>query len=101
MNSSRSEPELGTDRLFRVVEWMAMIAVAIALGVLGVRSAVRLELRWDTFAYHVPFAALRAGLRIPYDLIDTKRDWYAGFPPLADWIQGVLATHRIRERDRR
>lgn len=91
MSTSRSEPVAsGADRLFRAADVVVLLATALALGTLAVRAMVRLELRWDTFAYHIPFAALRGGLKIPYGLIDTKRDWYAGFPPLADWIQGVL-----------
>jgi hypothetical protein len=67
----------------------ALIAL-VALGDLAIRAAVRLEIRWDTFWYHVPFAAVRGGLPIPYDMSDTARIYYEGFPPLPDLVQGIL-----------
>ncbi len=70
---------------------VACAAVAIlALVDLGVRSAVRLDLRWDTFSYHLPFAAIRGGLSIPYDMNDTIRPLFEGFPLLPDLVQGLL-----------
>jgi hypothetical protein len=66
------------------------LAVSAALVDLAVRAAVRLEIRWDTFAYHVPFAALRGGLSIPYEMNDQYQAAYDGFPPLPDLVQGVL-----------
>ena len=66
------------------------LAVSAALVDLAVRAALRLEIRWDTFAYHVPFAALRGGLSIPYDMNDHFRAAYDGFPPLPDLVQGLL-----------
>jgi hypothetical protein len=67
----------------------ALIALA-ALADLAVRAAVRLELRWDTFMYHIPFAALRGGLRIPYEMNETMGARYQGFPPLPHLLQGML-----------
>jgi hypothetical protein len=70
---------------------VACAAVAtVVLVDLAVRSAVRLDLRWDTFLYHLPFAALRGGLSIPYDMSDTMRPLFQGFPPLPDLVQGLL-----------
>ena len=70
---------------------VACAAVAtVALVDLAVRSGVRLDYRWDTFMYHVPFAALRGGLSIPYDMNDTMRLYFEGFPPLPDLVQGLL-----------
>jgi Tetratricopeptide repeat len=70
---------------------VACAAVAmVALVDLAIRSAVRLDLRWDTFSYHLPFAALRGGLSIPYDMNDTIRPLFEGFPPLPDLVQGLL-----------
>src|ERR1700730_3777188 len=62
----------------------------VALAVLAVRSAVRLDLRWDTFMYHLPFAALHGGLSIPYDMNDKIRLYWQGFPPLPELVQGLL-----------
>jgi hypothetical protein len=40
--------------------------------------------------YHIPFAALRGGLRIPYDMNEIMRARYEGFPPLPHLLQGML-----------
>jgi hypothetical protein len=70
---------------------LACAAVAlVALVELAVRSALTLNIRWDTFMYHLPFAALRGGLSIPYDMNDTMRPFFEGFPPLPDLVQGLL-----------
>lgn len=69
---------------------IAVTCVVLALADLAVRSAVRLELRWDTFMYHIPFAALRGGLKIPYDLSDLMLPFFQGFPPLPDLLEGGL-----------
>ncbi|HEV8534463.1 MAG TPA: hypothetical protein VGR87_01905 [Candidatus Limnocylindria bacterium] len=66
------------------------LVVLLALADLGIRAAVRLETRWDTFSYHVPFAALRGGLAVPYDLNDSIRPLYEGFPPLPHLVEGLL-----------
>ena len=66
----------------------ALVAVA-ALGILAVRSATRLSLRWDEWAYHIPIAAIRGGLPIPYDMNDVLSR-YQAFPPLPELVQGVL-----------
>jgi hypothetical protein len=78
------------DRYFSLVNAFAAFLATFALVVVGLRAALRLEPWWDTFWYHIPFAALRGGLRIPYEMSDKLRDWYAGFPPLPDFVQGVL-----------
>ena len=48
----------------------ALLAL-VALADLAVRAALRSEIRWDTFAYHVPFDPLRGGLPVPYEMNDT------------------------------
>jgi hypothetical protein len=68
----------------------ARLLASLALAALGVRAALRLELRWDTFAYHLPYAALRGGLSIPYELNDKMLEPYQGYPPLPHLVQGVL-----------
>jgi dolichol-phosphate mannosyltransferase len=68
----------------------AIVLTCIALADLAVRAALRLEPRWDTFAYHLPFAALRGGLDIPYELSDKMRPVFEGFPPLPHVVQGAL-----------
>lgn len=66
------------------------LLVVVALVTLGLRSALRLEDHWDTFLYHLPFAALRGGVSIPYDMNDIIRPLYEGFPPLAEFCQGMF-----------
>ena len=70
---------------------VACAAVAtVALVDLAVRSALTLNLRWDGFYYHLPFAALRGGLSIPYDMNDAVRPLFDGYPPLPELVQGLL-----------
>jgi tetratricopeptide (TPR) repeat protein len=40
--------------------------------------------------YHLPFAALRGGLSIPYEMNEAMTARYQGFPPLPHFLQGVL-----------
>jgi hypothetical protein len=77
-------------QLGRVLSLPCRLAAGLALGVLLVRAAVRLELRWDTFAYHLPFAARRAGIPVPYEPSDIVLPYYEGFPPLPHIAQGLL-----------
>lgn len=69
---------------------LIIAAVTVVGLVLGIRAALRLEDRWDTFHYHIPFAALRGGLGVPYTLDDRMARFYEGFPPLPHFVQGVL-----------
>jgi hypothetical protein len=62
----------------------------LAMVVLGFRAMLRLELRWDTFTYHLPFAALHARLHVPYELPPLLQAYYQGFPPLPEFLQGLL-----------
>jgi len=62
----------------------------VALADLAIRAAIRLEGRWDTFMYHVPFAAIYGGLGVPYDMNDLMREYFRGFPPLPHLVQGIL-----------
>ena len=75
-----------------VLEACCACITVVALGILAVRAAVRLETRWDTFMYHIPVAALRGGLHIPYEINDGAqvKGFYDGFPPLPHLVQGIL-----------
>jgi hypothetical protein len=73
-----------------VLSLPAALLALLALGTLGVRAALRLELRWDTFAYHLPYAALRGGLPISYELSEKLLRSYQGYPPLPNLLQGAL-----------
>jgi hypothetical protein len=61
-----------------------------AMTILALRSGLRLELRWDTFMYHIPFASRRAGLGVPYESPPYLQACYDGFPPLPELLQGIL-----------
>jgi hypothetical protein len=67
----------------------ALVAL-LALGDLAIRSAIRLDLDWDAFVYHLPFAALWGGLSISYDMNDAVRPLFDAFPPLPELVQGLL-----------
>jgi dolichol-phosphate mannosyltransferase len=69
---------------------LATVTALVALADLAVRAALRLELRWDTFLYHIPFAASRGGLAIPYEQQQWLKEIYQGFPPLPHLVQGAL-----------
>jgi len=77
-------------RLLWIVEKICLLVVAVALADLAIRAAIRLEGRWDTFMYHVPFAAIYGGLGVPYDMNDLMREYFRGFPPLPHLVQGIL-----------
>ena len=74
----------------RVLAAVSLVVVALALLDLALRAALRLETRWDTFAYHLPFAARLAGIRIPYTISDLLQPYYGAFPPLPHLVQGWL-----------
>ncbi len=77
-------------RVLLAVSIPCALAAVTALGDLALRSILRLETRWDTFAYHLPFAAKRGGLPIPYTMNDAMELSYQGFPPLPHVVQGLL-----------
>ena len=77
-------------RSLRIAEVTVGCVAALALGVLSVRAVLRLGLRWDTYMYHLPFAAARGGLDVSYVLSDAMEDYFAGFPPLPHLVQGML-----------
>jgi hypothetical protein len=68
----------------------AQATAVVFLIILAIRSAVRFEFRWDTVWYHLPFAALRGGLDLPYHMNEAMQLRFQGFPPLPHLIQGVL-----------
>jgi hypothetical protein len=73
-----------------VADAVAALLAVLALALVGLRAMLRLELRWDTFWYHIPFAARRGGLGIPYVMPDYLQHRFEGFPPLPHFIEGVL-----------
>lgn len=79
-----------TRHVINAVEIAGAIMALFAMTSLGLRAALRLELRWDTFSYHLPFAAMHARMNIPYELPPLLEAYYQGFPPLAEFVQGLL-----------
>lgn len=77
-------------RVFSVVATFAAILATLALLQLAARAALRLEPRWDTFAYHLPYAAVWGGLPIPYEMNDQMKAPFDGYPPLPHLLQGAL-----------
>jgi len=78
------------NRLISTAHYAAAILGLGALALLAVRAVLRIETRWDAFAYHIPFAAKRAGLGVPYELPLLMQGRYDGFPPLPEFLQGLL-----------
>ncbi len=78
------------NRAIRVAYGTGALLGLAALAVLALRAVLRIETRWDAFWYHIPFAARRAGLGIPYEMSPFIQALYNGFPPLPEFLQGVL-----------
>lgn len=77
----------------------AALAIAL-LAVTFLRAIVSLDLSWDAIAYHTPFIALRMGFISPeqFQMRSGVAFYFDGFPPLLDYIRGVLwwATGRMQ-----
>ena len=75
---------------FLLTELCTAVAM-VALVDLAVRSAILLDPSGsDTFFYHLPFAALRGGVPVPYDMNAAVRAQFDAFPPLPELVQGLL-----------
>jgi hypothetical protein len=79
-----------TPRAVNYLSYCLAVLVGLALLLLGARAVVRLEMYWDTFWYHIPFAAMRGGLGVPFELSSYISWHYEGFPPLPHLVQGIL-----------
>ena len=69
---------------------VGLMAAVVALGVIAARSVLRLDANWDALMYHLPFAALRGGMDIPYTLSERMASIFEGFPALPHLLQGLL-----------
>lgn len=78
------------DLLLRWSGRAAAVVALFALADLGARAILRLDGSWDSYAYHLPFAALRVGIPTSFDLPLQFKQMYDGFPPLGDVAEGVL-----------
>jgi hypothetical protein len=75
---------------FVLLSSMATALALLALCDLGMRAVLRQDLAWDTVLYHLPFAARRGGVPVPYEMSDQMRPIYEGFPALPHLVQGAL-----------
>jgi len=69
---------------------VCQLVIIFALTLLGLRSAFYFDSWYDSFLYHLPFAAHWGGLPIPFEFSDEFRPWFEGFPQLAEFVQGVF-----------
>ncbi len=68
-----------------------MAIAIVALLDLAVRSAILLDATGlDSFWYHLPFAAARAGVPISFEMSDNIRQQFNAFPPLPELAQGLV-----------
>jgi hypothetical protein len=76
------------------------IPVLLLLGAIVRKAWLDLDVAWDSLAYHLPFAGLRAGMlsASEYRLSQLMTERYNGFPILPYLIQGGLwrATSHIQ-----
>ena len=68
------------------------VAVLVLLAFIAHKGWSDLDESWDSLAYHMPFAALRAGVisQQQYHLSEWMAALYAGIPVLPDYLQGGL-----------
>jgi hypothetical protein len=76
------------------------IPVLLLLAAIVRKAWMDLDVAWDSLAYHLPFAGLRAGMLSAneYRLSQFMTERYNGFPILPELIQGFFwrATSRIQ-----
>jgi hypothetical protein len=68
------------------------LAAVLGIAFVGFNCLYKFDGGFDALAYHLPFAAFRTGILTPAQLVlpPFLADRLAGFPPLADWVQGGL-----------
>jgi hypothetical protein len=90
--TSLNSPDIGAGIL--AIPVLALLAAIVR------KAWLDLDVAWDSLAYHLPFAGLRAGIlsASEYHLSRLMLERYNGFPILPDLIQGALwrATSRIQ-----
>ena len=82
--------DVGPELALRIVTVLGTIGAVVALLLLGVRATEQFDPSWDSLAYHLPFAALRAGIDISFEIPQTLVDLYNGAPPLPELLQGLI-----------
>lgn len=82
--------------ILRLWRWSPAVLAAALVGLTCLKAITTVDMTWDTLSYHMPFAALRAGLMTPWQFqrgpveIDTLTAFYQGFPVLGDLLQGWM-----------
>ncbi len=73
------------------IRWL-LIPVIVLLGALIRKAWIDVDVAWDSFAYHLPLAALRTGIISPeqYHLSARINSIHQGYSALADYFQGFL-----------
>lgn len=86
---SRQFAKFANDRGLSI---LLLFAAAISFFLILRRAVTGLDVIWDTFAYHLPFAARLAGLCDAqcFQMRPGHEDRYAGFPMFATWLQSVI-----------
>ena len=82
--------QINSNKTLSALIILCSIIMILVLTILAIRAVVRLEPRWDTVAYHLPFSALRGGLGVPYVMNETMQNRFQGFPFLPHLLQGIL-----------
>lgn len=85
-------PRIGKEKLEASgALWLAGL-VALYLISIVCTAWMRLDLTWDSVAYHLPFAAIRVGLIKYSDFIVPAHHMALldGFPPVLDYIKGMM-----------
>lgn len=71
--------------------WASLLVIGYLISI-ACTAWLRLDLTWDSIAYHLPFAAIRVGLIKYSDFIVPAHHLALldGFPPVLDFIKGSL-----------
>ncbi len=76
----------------RVVDALLPVAALATLSLWTARALLRVDQSWDTWMYHLPFAARLWGVvpEAEFGMPGYLEDRYDGVPLLGEWIQGLL-----------
>jgi hypothetical protein len=74
----------------RVLAMVPALLSAIFGGLIATKAVADLDTSWDSLAYHLPFAGLRAGVfdENEYRISDHIRLYYDGFPQFFYYVKG-------------
>lgn len=81
-----------TRSAFRIIDWaLSAFAAVLLLGILG-GALHDVSRAWDSWYYHLPFAALLGGVadRSSFELSHINQARFSGFPLLGEAVQALL-----------